>query len=196
MAIIHLPSIGHYWKRDPLVHYSPIADRISHDRFRELSRYLHFVDNNTLLPWDSTEYDRLGKVRPLIDHLSQKFKSLYEVNREVTVDEAMIKFQGRSSLKQYMPLKPTKRGIMVWVLADSHNGYFSRFEVYTGKKGSTAENNLGTRVVKTLTAELKGKDHHVFFDNFFTNECLLQDLLADDIYSQGGSDKITCSNYC
>ena len=115
MAIIHLPSIGHYWKRDPLVHYSPIADRISHDRFRELSRYLHFVDNNTLLPWDSAEYDRLGKVRPLIDHLSQKFKSLYEVNWEVAVDEAMIKFQGRSSLKQYMPLKPTKRGMKVWV---------------------------------------------------------------------------------
>jgi len=108
MAIIHLPSIDDYWKRDPLMHYSPIADRISCDRFRELSRYLHFVDNNTLLPWDSAEYDRLGKVRPLIDHLSQKFKSLYEVNWEVAVDEAMIKFQGRSSLKQYMPLKPTK----------------------------------------------------------------------------------------
>ena len=65
----------------------------------------------------------------------------------------------------------------------------SRFEVYTGKKGSTAENNLGTRVVKTLTAELKGKEHHVFFDNFFTNERLLQDLLADDIYSCGTARK-------
>ena len=49
----------------------------------------------------------------------------------------------------------------------------------------TAEKNLGVRVVKTLTAELKGKGHHVFFDNFFTNEQLLQDLLADDIYSCG-----------
>ena len=125
---------------------------------------------------------------PLIDHLSQKFKSLCEVNREVAVDEAMIKFQGRSSLKQYMPLKPTKRGTKVWALADSHNGYFSRFEVYTGKKVNTVENNLGTRVVKTLTAELKGKGHHVFFDNF-TNERLLQDLLADDIYFCGTARK-------
>ena len=85
MAIIHLPSIGHYWKHDPFVHYSPIADRISRDRFRELSRYLHFVDNNT---WDSAEYDQLGKVQPIID------PPLHEVNREVAVDEAMIKFQG------------------------------------------------------------------------------------------------------
>ena len=27
------------------------------------------------------------------------------------MDEAMIKFQGRSSLKQYVPFKPVKRGI-------------------------------------------------------------------------------------
>ena len=101
----------------------------------------------------------------------------------------MIKFQGRSLLKQYMPLKPTKRGIKVWVLADCHNGYFSQFEVYTGKKGNTAEKDLGMRVVKTLTAELKGKRHHVFFDNFFTNEHFLQDLLADDIYSCGTARK-------
>ena len=58
----------------------------------------------------------------------------------------MIKFQGRSSLKQYMPLKPVKRGIKVWLLADSRNGYFSKFNVYTGK-GATAEKGLGMRVV-------------------------------------------------
>ena len=63
---------------------------------------------------------------------------------EVAVDEAMIKFQGRSSLKQYMPLKP------MWVLADSYNGYFSKFEIYTGKKGNS-EKDFGARVVKTLT---------------------------------------------
>ena len=90
MAIIHLPSIDDYWLHDPFMHYTPIADRISRDRFRELSRYLHFVDNTTLLPQDSAEYDRLGKVLPLIDHLSQKFKSLYKVNREVAVDEAEV----------------------------------------------------------------------------------------------------------
>ena len=73
----------------------------------------------------------------------------------------MIKFQGRSSLKQYMPLKPVKHGIKVWVLADSSNGYFSKFEVYTGK-GATAEKGLGMRVVKALTSELKGQNHHVF----------------------------------
>ena len=39
-----------------------------------------------------------------------------------------------SCLKQYNLMKPVKRGIKVWVLADSHNGYFQKFQVYTGKR--------------------------------------------------------------
>ena len=76
----------------------------------------------------------------------------------------------------------------VWVLADSHNGYFHTFQVYTGKEGS-GEKQLGQRVVKDLTKELKGKKHHVYFDNFFTSEQLLQDLAEDDIYACGTARK-------
>ena len=79
----------------------------------------------------------------------------------------MIKFQGRSSLKQNLPMKPIKRGIKVWVRADSRNGYFSLFEVYTGKKKGAVKIQLGARVVKGLTKELQGKWHHVYFDIFF-----------------------------
>ena len=93
-----------------------IAERISRDRFREISRYLHFVDNTSLPSRGSPGYDRLGKVRPVIDHLAEKFTSLYEPHKEVSVDEAMIKFTGRSSIKQYMPMKPIKRGIKVYTL--------------------------------------------------------------------------------
>ena len=189
MAINHLPSLDDYWRRDPLLNYAPIADRITRDRYRELSRYLHFNDNDTLVPRDSPGYDRLGKVRPLINHMSKKFADLYQPHREVAIDEAMIKFQGRSSLKQYNPMKPIKRGIKVWVLSDSHNGYFSKFQVYTGKEGNRVEHGLGERVVKTLTAELQGKHHHAFFDNFFTSVKLVEDLLANGVYSCGTARK-------
>ena len=73
------------------------------DSARSPARYLHFVDNDTLVPRGEDSHDHLGKVRPLIDHLSTKFAQTYEPHRDIAVDEAMIKFQGRSSLKQYMP---------------------------------------------------------------------------------------------
>ena len=113
MGVAHLPALDDYWSSNPTLHYSPTADRISRDRFREISRYLHFVDNASLPERGSPGYDRLGKVRPVIDHLTKTFNDLYEPHREVAVDEAMINFTGRSSVKQYMPMKPVKRGIKV-----------------------------------------------------------------------------------
>ncbi len=47
----------------------------------------------------------------------------------------MNKFRG----EQYMSLKPIKKGIKVWVLADSANGYLSRFDIYTGRKEGRVE---------------------------------------------------------
>lgn len=109
MGIDQLPSVNDCWSKDPYLHYSPTADRIPRWRFREISRYLHFV-NDTLPPRGDPPYDRLGKVRSLIDHLGSKFASLYQPSKHLAVDEAMIKFQGRSSLKQYMPAKPSSVG--------------------------------------------------------------------------------------
>ncbi len=71
------------------------------------------MSNSTLDPRTDPNYDRIGKVRPLMNYLCGKFKSLYNPGKEVAVDEAMIKFQGRSSLKQYMPKKPIRRGMKV-----------------------------------------------------------------------------------
>jgi len=178
MGINSLPALKDYWKRNPVYHYAPVADRISRDRFMEISRYLHFVDNTTVAPRGSPQYDRLAKVRPILEYLETRFSVVYTPGQDLSVDEAMIKFQGRSTMKQYMPKKPTKRGIKVWVLADSSNGYFSRIEIYTGKKGNTTENNLSSRVVKDLTQDFQQKYHHVFFDNFFNSKQLLCDLEA------------------
>ena len=124
------------------------------------------MDNDQLAPRGDPAHDRLGKVRPLITHLSNKFASPYEPSKEVAVDEAMIKFQGRSSVQQYMPKKPTKRGIKVWVLGDSTNGYFSRFDVYTGKGEGRVE-GLGAHVVKKLTKRSEEQK----------SPCILQQLL-------------------
>ena len=47
MGIVHLPSIYDYWEKVEIYNYSPVAFRITRDRFFEL-RYLHFADNSSL----------------------------------------------------------------------------------------------------------------------------------------------------
>ena len=185
MGINRLPALRDYWRRDPAYHYGPIADHIPRDRFFEITRYLHFVDNSTLLPRDHPNFDRLWKVRPIIDRVSDRFLHNYNPHMENAVDEAMIPFKGRSSLKQYMPKKPVRRGFKVWVRADSLNGYICEFTVYVGKEGGRTEVGLGQKVVERLTRVLIGGHYHIYFDNFFTGVGLEQSLLADGIYSCG-----------
>ena len=48
MGVNRLPEIRDFWSTNPVLHYAPIADRISRDRFEEITRYLHFVDNRSL----------------------------------------------------------------------------------------------------------------------------------------------------
>ena len=185
MGLIKLPSIFDYWKKDETYHYSPIASRITRDRFFELSRYLHFANNSTLAPPTSPDYNKLGKVQPVLDQLRHSFQSVYSPGKNISVDEAMIPFKGRSSLKQYMPQKPIKRGIKVWALADAANGYMANFQVYTGKQGNGVERGLGANVVKTLTKPYQNSFQHVFFDNFFTGIDLLLDLQHSNLYGCG-----------
>ena len=185
MGIVRLPSIYDYWQKEDIYHYSPVASKISQDRFFEFHRYLHFVDNSSLSPPGSPDYDKLGKIRPIIEKVSEVFRSVYSPHKELSVDEAMIPFKGRSSLKQYMPKKPVKRGIKVWAVADGTNGYICDFEVYTGKQGDSVEKGLRARVVIGLTQLYKNTFRHVYFDNFFTSFILLIDLFKMGLYACG-----------
>ena len=69
-------------------------------------------------------------------------------------------------MKQYVPKKPIKRGLKVWVRAYSMNGYICEFQVYVGKIGNRFENSLGERVAKDLTRSLVGGYYTVYTDSF------------------------------
>ena len=184
MGIVKLPSNDDYWRKDEALNYRMISQRIPRDRFKDLSRYLHFADNTSLVAPGCDGYDRIGKVRLVLDPLAERFLSLYNPNCECSVDEAMVAFKGRSSMKQYLPLKPVRRGFKIWVRADSMNGYVSEFQVYLGKQDSS-EDGLGARVVKDLTRKIQHKQHHVYFDNYFNSLPLLTDLLNVGVYGCG-----------
>ena len=57
------------------------------------------------------------------------------------VDEAMLAFKGRSSMNQYVPKKPVKRGFKVCVHADSHNVTSASLSVIQG--GRVPQQRLG-----------------------------------------------------
>jgi len=65
---------------------------------------------------DSPKYDKLFKLRPVLDLLNQLFKLAFSLPQYLSIDEMMIAFKGRNSMKQYIQNKPIKRGFKVWGL--------------------------------------------------------------------------------
>ena len=105
VGINQLPCLYDYWRADT-THFAPVASRITRARFLEISRFLHSVNNDSYTtPQSDPQYDRIWKVRPVIDVLSKTFLDVYTPH---ATNEAMIPFKGRSSFKQYIPLKHYK----------------------------------------------------------------------------------------
>lgn len=188
MGIKRLPSYRDYWssKLELRDHY--IGSVISRDRFAWLLGHMHINDNAVQPPRSTENFDKLYKIRPLLDKLAETFATSYKPSEQQAIDESMIRFKGRSALRQYMPLKPIKRGYKVWIRADQY-GFVSQFQIYTGKVEDSVEKKLGSRVVTDLTRPLVGKGYTVYFDNFFNSIELQKSLLSDMIFSCGTARK-------
>ena len=68
----------------------------------------------------------------LVQSLNENFKKHRSPSEHLCVDESIVHIESRSSLKQYNPMKPIKRGYKIWCLADN-DGYIYKFDIYTGK---------------------------------------------------------------
>ena len=185
MSIHSLPSMRDYWKDDWVLGVPEFAKVMPRNRFLDINRYLHLNDNSKIPACESPDMEKLFKLRPFLESLQAKFTHCYNPHKEQAIDEAMIKYKGRTSLKQYMPMKPIKRGIKVWCRADSHSGYLCDFDIYTGRHRDGVERGLGYSVVTRLCRGIEGKWYNVYFDNFFTSYPLLEDLYSKKILSCG-----------
>jgi len=98
--------------------------------------------------------------------LEQKFTEAYTHGKNITVDEGLVKFNGRLSFKQYMPMKLDKFGIKVWLLADADAYYIPRFQVYLGKNRTNNDlfrrKGLAYYVVCTLGEPYLDNHRHFF----------------------------------
>lgn len=133
MGIHKLPTIEDYWSSDPILQVIEIAETMTLQRFQKILKFLHVNDNSQMALRNSPNFDKMYKVRPLVDRLNILCQRNAVQTNSQSIDECMIKFKVRSTLKQYMPMKPIKRGFKVWCRADSTTGYLYQYEIYTGK---------------------------------------------------------------
>ncbi|KAH9368172.1 hypothetical protein HPB48_010647 [Haemaphysalis longicornis] len=102
----------------------------------------------------------------------------------------MTRFEGRSSLKQYLTMLPIKRRYKVWCRADSQAQFLNEFQVYESKgTDPPASVDLGEHVVLLIIDEVDtGTQLH--FHNFFTSTHLKEAFERKEHFGRrGGSYK-------
>ncbi|XP_022804152.1 piggyBac transposable element-derived protein 3-like [Stylophora pistillata] len=127
------------WSSDWVVASPAFAHFFTRDRFWALLSNIHLADNEKSVDRNHQDYDKLYKIRPMVTILKQSFQTNYSLGQNVSVDEAVVKGKGRNPVKQYMPMKPKKRGSKLWCIGCSCCAHLWDFQLYAGKEKGTAE---------------------------------------------------------
>ena len=178
---VRVPQKRMYWESSSDTFNQAVSSAIRRNRFETIMRYLHFQDQINV-------EDRWTKVRPLADKMRRNFLKHFVPGRFISHDETMIKFFGRSALKQSIRIKPIRFGFKVWC-ANDPSGYLIDFILYQGKTfvgdgNAELDTEFGkcSATVLHLADHILKEDHcknlpfHFMMDNLFTTPQLLRAL--------------------
>lgn len=99
-----------FWSH--LLRQSHVADCLTRNRFDEVISMLHASNNDEEKKKGEDGYDKLHKIRHILERLNEKFQEATEMEPCLAVDEIMIPFKSRQSLKIYMMKKQKKNGVI------------------------------------------------------------------------------------
>lgn len=190
-GVVRKPEISQYWSTDSLLKTPIFGEIMSRNRFQTILEFLHFNDNANYDANDPNR-DRLFKVRPLVEHLVERFKTVYTPDKNIAVDEELLLWKGRLGFKQYIPNKRSRFGIKMFSICEA-SGYLWNSFVYLGKEANLSdvdkqlEKDLGKSgaVVPKLISNLFGLGYHLYVDNWYTSEALFRYLAANGTVACG-----------
>lgn len=157
-------------------HHDIYKATMSIKRFTLLLRFIRF-DNANTRPIRQ-ELSKSAAIDDLWLMLVTNLGSSYTPSANLTVDEQLFPYRGRTRFTQYIPSKPAKYGMKIWWICDAKTNYPLRGQIYTGKSpDGIREVNQGERVVLDLARKYFYTGRTVYCDNFFTTLTLAQNLM-------------------
>ncbi|XP_051154938.1 piggyBac transposable element-derived protein 3-like [Leptopilina boulardi] len=175
-----------YWSQNHLLNCEAVVGAMSRKKFENIKSKLKLYK-----PGDENPNDKAWRVRGPLEIFKQNARQFGYFSSALSVDEMMVKFRGRTVLKQFIRNKPVRFGIKMWALCSSE-GFLFDCDIYCGKNsksyffGNRETLNkcaLGSCVVVGLLQNLLSSvvprnlvKYHLYFDNFFTSPDLLVHL--------------------
>ena len=174
---------------DPYLNNQGVRSHFTLKRFLKLSGYFCCYDKSQEKPKGHKDYDKMYKVKELVQHCNTIFPKYFQFSRHVALDESMVKTKSRIDNLVYNPQKPVRRGIKIYSLCDSKDvryPYLLQFEVYMGKNYHPITINGKTfETVKRLSKPLFGTYACLYVDNYYSSVPLFCHLLKNKVYCIG-----------
>ena len=167
---------GSFWNRRE--NSRSIIRALSFKRFSQIKRYLHISDPQLQL----SRSEWFEKLEPLNSMIQSRCQQYYLPASNVTVDEMMIRFGGRSHHTYRMPSKPITEGYKVFALCDIGYTYSwifaSRLNSFIGlilQEDLTPTGSMVFQLASSLpaTSELH---FNLYMDNYFPSHQLFTKL--------------------
>ena len=133
MSVNPYHQLKHMFSSDPYLANSGIRNVFTLNRFTKIGHYFCVSDKFVEPPRDSDSYDKLYKIRPVIEQLNRLFPKYYRYTSHLALDESSVKTKSRDGMKMYMLSKPCRFCFRIWSLCASTNPerpYLFRFEPY------------------------------------------------------------------
>ncbi|XP_014483551.1 PREDICTED: piggyBac transposable element-derived protein 4-like isoform X2 [Dinoponera quadriceps] len=187
MGITRKPTIYSYWAVGSRA-IPWFSKMFSRNRFQNILRCFHVIDNKKCFPPSHGKYDACAKFNPILEHANQVFQMHYTPQKMLSIDESLVETLCHSSITQYLPNKKHhKWGIKFWMLCNAVSKYCISFYCYRNAKSKVSKNGLGYDVVEKLLqdADCLNKGHHIYVDNFFTSNALAKFLYTKNTYITG-----------
>ena len=106
MGIVPQCNVRDYWQAKNVITQTPAFHQVmSKNHLCAIWTHLHFSHNTKAVPGGASGYDRLFKIRQLIDTASSKFCTHYQAAKELSFDEMVIAFQGKSGQSEMWELE-------------------------------------------------------------------------------------------
>jgi hypothetical protein len=166
MSLCPQPTYSHYWKRSHKFYgNSWIQSIMSFARFFEILQCLDF------------NLDDLFKLA------NAHFKKVYNPERNISVDEMMIQFQGECPHHVYIKRKPHPHGMKVWAIVDSalfvyHIDLYKRSSqefvfppIFSGtvqfQRNHDAARERSTDTILRMISNLPSNGYVIYADSYF-----------------------------
>lgn len=86
------PLLAKQWSTHPLYHHPIFSETMPRNRLQMILRMLRCVDHNV-----ADQEDKILKVRPILEKVLENIKTTFYPSQNLSVDEAMVGWQGRLS---------------------------------------------------------------------------------------------------